>query len=244
MAAHDVGRASKTPGTRRASLLRRRRFRRWISLQQLGGSRRGGDDGSVPDGRWVPGQLSFVGALFYSGDNTEFPDLRYLSQHGFLVIEPPSLRGTNPTQGMSTSRASAYRSADRTCRASAAAGVNSQIRTGAPLQDQWMNVVTAIDAGPQFQQALVGWQSCTRRAGLDVTTLSAFFDYADSQATHGGSAQDSVHLARIYATCLAPAEAVRDQLRQDDRVSFLTDNAGAIARLTSMLVPLEAQASQ
>ena len=191
-----------------------------------------------------PGTSTSAAPLVYSGDNTEFPDLGYLSQHGFLVTEAPAPPGTIPTQGMSTSRASAYRSADRTCRASAAAGVNSLIRTGAPLQEQWMNVVTAIDAGPQFQEALVGWQACTQRAGVDVTTLSAFFDYADSQATHGGSAQDSVHLARIYVTCLAPAEAVRDRLRQEDRVSFFTDHAGAIPRLTSLLVPLEAQPSQ
>jgi len=179
-------------------------------------------------------------ALVYGGDNTEFPELQYLSQHGFLVMEPPSYPGPNPTRGMSSVR---YGSAERRCRTSTSAGFHSLIETGAPLQQQWMSTVTAIDAGPQFQRALVGWRSCTQRAGVDVTTISDFFTYADSQA-HGGSTQDSIHLGRIYARCLGPAEAVRDQLRQQARVSFLSNHASAVAELTSMLASLKVQSER
>jgi hypothetical protein len=49
-----------------------------------------------------------------------------------------------------------------------------------------------------------------------------------------GGAQESLHLARIYAGCLGPAEAVRDQLRQQARSAFFAGHSAAIAQLTSM----------
>ena len=115
---------------------------------------------------------------------------------------------------------------------------------GGSLMEQWQQVVLAVDSAPKFQQALVGWQACTQRAGVDVKTIEDFFTYADSQAHQGGSAQDSVHLGRLYAMCLGPAEAVRDKLRQQAKVSFLADHAGTVSQLTSVLASLKAQSEQ
>ncbi len=175
-------------------------------------------------------------AAIAGGDNTEFPDLPYLLQHGFFVRGDPASPASDPTRGMSEAEAAAYRSTDRRCRSSAYAGFEALLQVAAPLEQQWMDIVTTIDNGPQFQQALVGWRTCTRRSGVDVSTIEDFFAVADSTATHGGSAQESLHLARIYAGCLGPAEAVRDQLRQQARTTFFTSHPAVIAQLTSMVV--------
>jgi hypothetical protein len=183
-------------------------------------------------------------AIAYGGDNTEFPDLSYLSEHGFLATESPPLSEVGPAGGLASGTAQAYRSMERRCRISTDAAFQALYGIGAGLMGQWMNVVSKIDAGPQFQGALVGWQSCTRRAGIDVTTISDFFTYADWEAENGGSAQNSVHLGQIYARCLGQAEAVRDRLRQKAKVSFLAAHTSTTAELTAMLKSLKFQSER
>jgi hypothetical protein len=64
-------------------------------------------------------------------------------------------------------------------------------------------------------------------AGINVSTIDSLFIYADLQAHLG----NTLGIAATYARCLAPAEAIRDTLRQQARSAFLSANAPAVAQL-------------
>lgn len=165
----------------------------------------------------------------YSGDNVEFPYLSYLAAHGFGGSVGATLRSYDPTQGMTHTQTAAYRAADRACQVSTSAVFNRVTRTGLALQANWMAVVTAIDAGGPFRHALEGWRTCTQDAGINVSSVEAFFSYADAQA-HQQSGPSDFQLAGIYARCLGPAEAVRDHLRRVARAAFLNAHWTAVTQ--------------
>jgi hypothetical protein len=176
----------------------------------------------------------------YGGDNEEFPYLSYLRTHGFLVTEPPSSHHAGGGSSLSPSD----RSADHRCRVAVHAQFRSLESIGGRLMTPWMQLVAAVDGGPQFQDALVGWQSCTQRAGIDVATIDQFFGYLDEQAHRQTSAQASVRFGAIYARCLGPAENVRDHLRQQAKASFLATHRSVVLQLDAKLASLRAQSNR
>jgi hypothetical protein len=169
--------------------------------------------------------------IVYSGDNTEFPYLSYLGTHGFGPTLIGTSVATDPTKGMTQAERTDYKAATHGCRTTTSAVFDPALQSGSTLQDQWMSMVAKIDTEAPFQRALGGWRTCTQHAGVHVSTIQAFFSYADSQRVHGGGLQGSIRLAAIYARCLAPAEALRDRLRQRARTVFVRTHATAVAQL-------------
>jgi len=180
--------------------------------------------------------------LPYSGDNTEFPYLSYVGASGFGVAPGFSDGPTaGPTNETSQAQAAALNAATKTCRTSTLAVFDPVLLSGSTLQEPWMTqIVPSIDNGAPFQQALIGWRSCMHDAGINVTTIDSFFTYADTQS-HLGS---TLGIAATYARCLAPAEAIRDNLRQQARTAFLSANAPAVAQLVHDVNGLLVQASR
>jgi hypothetical protein len=128
--------------------------------------------------------------IVYSGDNTEFPYLSYLGTHGFGPTLIGTSVATDPTKGMTQAEMSAYKAATHGCRTTISAVFDPALQSGSTLQDQWMSIVAKIDTEAPFQRALDGWRTCTQHAGVNVSTIQAFFSYADSQRVHGGGLQD------------------------------------------------------
>jgi hypothetical protein len=170
----------------------------------------------------------------YSGDNTEFPYLSYIKTHGFEVTQPAS---PSPTKGMSSSEARAYEEADNRCSKGASDQFTQINNSGAALGSQWMNIVSSIDAGTQFQNALKGFYGCMHRAGVDVNSMNDFFNYVSGPlGPSGGNPQAAnARLGSLYARCLGPAETLRDHLRMQARTIFYDQHALSINALTSEL---------
>jgi hypothetical protein len=178
-------------------------------------------------------------------DNTEFPDLASIRKHGFVVTESGSTAPKDPTAGLSQAEAAAYRTAEGRCGRSGQNLFAPLLSPGSALQAQWINIVSQIDAGQQFQKALVGWRSCTARAGVAVSTIDSFFSYLDrhlasSKGNLGASSSD-LRLAAVYARCLGPAEHVRDQLRAQARAHFFDVHATSIGSLSTTADSLVSQ---
>jgi hypothetical protein len=169
----------------------------------------------------------------YVGDNEEFPNLPYLRAHGFLGV---ATQNPDPTQGMSASEAKAYNQQAGVCSEKAAATFTPVTALGSTLQSEWMRKVAEIDEGRAFRKALKGFTSCTAKSGIDITSINGFFTYMGTQMNASGhSPAMSLHFAAIYATCLGPAETVRDDLRAQDRQTFFSTNAEQIDQLTSKI---------
>jgi hypothetical protein len=169
----------------------------------------------------------------YVGDNEEFPNLPYLRAHGFLGV---ATQTPDPTQGMSASEAKAYNQQAAVCSEKATATFTPVTALGSTLQSEWMRKVAEIDEGRAFRKALKGFTSCTAKSGIDITSINGFFNYMGTQMNASGhSPAMSLHFAAIYATCLGPAETLRDDLRAQDRQTFFSTNAEQIDQLTSKI---------
>jgi hypothetical protein len=171
----------------------------------------------------------------FVGDNTEFPDLSYLSSHGFIVRQSAN-PFPSPTKGMSASEATAYEAAEKRCGESSDGLLKTVATEGDALQVEWMNIVSRIDEGSQFRTAMGRWSSCMGRSGIHVANLNSFFNYLDglneSESTSAARVAD-LHAAKIFAICMAPPEQLRDRLRLAARNIFYETNASAISQLRS-----------
>jgi hypothetical protein len=169
----------------------------------------------------------------YSGDNTEFPNLPYLRTHGFIVQLGKS---PDPTQGMTAAEASAYQHQADNCDYKASAKFASIMTLGSSLRGEWMRKVAEIDESKAFKTALRKFASCTAKSGIDVTSIDSFFtDLSSQMRSSGGSTAVNLHFASVYATCLAPAETMRDNLRTQARQAFFSTNAEQIDQLTGQV---------
>jgi hypothetical protein len=169
----------------------------------------------------------------YVGNNTEFPNLPYLRTHGFTVSEGPT---PNPTKGMSASEKKAYTQQSSDCSQKVSSKFTSIETLGAPLQSEWYAIVSQIDQTKAFRKGIKEFSSCAAKSGVDVTGINSFFQYMGKQMNEGGQSEAvQLHLAGIYATCLTPAETVRDNLRATARQNFLSSNAEQIKQLTNQV---------
>jgi hypothetical protein len=167
------------------------------------------------------------------GSNTEFPNLPYLRSHGFSVSEGPT---PDPTKGMSASERKAYNQQSSDCSQKVSSKLAPLQALGGPLQSQWFDIVEEIDQTKAFRNGIKQFSSCAAKSGVDVTGINSFFNYLGKQMNESGhSVAVELHLAGIYATCLTPAESVRDNLRAQARKNFFASNAEQIKQLTSQV---------
>jgi hypothetical protein len=190
-------------------------------------------------------------------NNTQFPDLSRIAKFGFVnlsaVYGPPSA-----TQGMSKAETHAYNATFNKCAASTP-NENTLLNEAKaiPLENEWEDILEKVDTSSLFIHALRGFVACSASAGVDiagfihrpesgpvgvhnagVASIDAFFDDMARQiqpltnANARSEAQaESIHLGGIYARCLGPAEAVRDRLREVDRVEFFSEHAEQILQI-------------
>jgi hypothetical protein len=169
----------------------------------------------------------------YVGDNTEFPNLPYLRTHGFSVSEGPT---PDPTAGMSASEKKAYNQQSSDCSQKVSAKLTSLQSLGGPLQNAWYSIVSQIDQTKAFRKGIKEFSRCAAKSGVDVTGINSFFQYMGEQMNVSGHSEAvQLHLAGIYATCLTPAETVRDNLRATARQNFFSSNAEQIRQLTNQV---------
>lgn len=169
----------------------------------------------------------------YVGNNTEFPNLPYLRTHGFSVSEGPT---PNPTKGMSASEKKAYNQQSSDCSQKVSSKFTSIETLGAPLQNEWYSIVSQIDQTKAFRKGIKEFSTCAAKSGVDVTGINSFFQYMGKQMNESGQSEAvQLHLAGIYATCLTPAETVRDNLRGTARQNFFSSNAEQIKQLTNQV---------
>jgi hypothetical protein len=116
-------------------------------------------------------------------------------------------------------------------------------KLGQQLSTSWSATLTRIDSSAAVQRKLPGFSKCLAAAGVQATTITAFFSYA-THASHGsGSSTTARSTGQLYAGCIAPLEAVRDAARVRARATFIADHAASISQLEaswhSALVTLE-----
>lgn len=174
------------------------------------------------------------------GDNSEFPDIAQLSSRGFLLTGSASYLTTYKVASVGSAptgaASAAYWSARSRCGAAARAHFAPIARAYAPLVAAWSgHAVPSIDRSATFQKALVGWASCLQRRGVRVSTLSDFFQFADAASHKSPASRYVVNLGKWYASCLAPAEAVRDQLRRAARDAFMANHVNQLSLISQKL---------
>lgn len=171
----------------------------------------------------------------FTADNLEFPDLESIAQRGFsspAIPNPP-----DPTRGMSASERKAFQAAQQHCVAKAQRPFATINAGGAALKNEWGDVLDKVDAMPQVQAALRGFQSCTAKAGDGSANVQGFLVTVDQKTVplylkREDSAADAVErqLGQVFARCLRPAQTLRVRLRQQQRSIFFASHAEAINR--------------
>lgn len=119
-----------------------------------------------------------------------------------------------------------------------------------PLQAQWSDIVTAVQASapvtamqPSFSACLVARgvpASLADRTdrGADNGLFDGFFSWADTllqEATSGSqSVADEHRAAQVFVACAGPTVAVMERLQQAQRTTFLARHAGPVSQIEAL----------
>lgn len=109
-----------------------------------------------------------------------------------------------------------------------------------PLQVRWWNIVDALHRDPVVRRAFEGLRTCLPAHGVAAADEDAFFGLVDSRlrALDGdpsAAAREDRRLGVVYAQCMAPVEAVREELREQRRIAFLDAHSAEVERLRVVL---------
>jgi hypothetical protein len=118
--------------------------------------------------------------------------------------------------------------------------VNALLAQTQPLSKVWQGqIIPHINRSKAFEKALAEWSYCVSQGGVSTTSIDGYFQDLGPRMRLANSnavlAKDYLKYGKLYATCLAPAEAIRDQLRVDARAIFEQQHASQIAGLTTTL---------
>jgi hypothetical protein len=166
-------------------------------------------------------------------DSLEFPNLKYIESHGF-VVSIPAKDIPNPTKGMSSAETAAYKRVFQHCSQSASNAFTSLMNAGYVLQGEWMNIVSQIDQSPKVQVAINKWSACMRARGVDVSSLPDFFSSLDSLSRKATSDHAEMSVATSFVKCIAPAESLRVQMRRVALARFFQQHSQEVAALRSI----------
>jgi len=185
--------------------------------------------------------VTYTRGSFAIGNNTQFPPISELSAHGFVLraVDGPYYGVDYVGKALSGSAIANHVSARTKCEASAQNPVNALLAQTQPLSKVWQGrIIPRINRSRAFKKALVGWSYCVSQSGVAATSIDGFFQYTGSLmrgASNAALAKDYLKYGKLYATCLAPAEAIRDLLRESARTVFEQQHATQIAALTNTL---------
>lgn len=166
-------------------------------------------------------------------NNLTFPDLSRLATVGFYG--PTTTKTTSsPTTNHTPSYQQAYQAAQKAC----SKAVNDPLRkltekftAAGSLGTQWFSIIQRINHMPAVTKALKVWRGCMAHAGVVVPTPTAFFGQVTrvmQSLPHSQAIPQEKHLAKIYARCFGPVEALRVRLRIRQRDKFFAEHAEEI----------------
>lgn len=186
--------------------------------------------------------VTYTPGSFAVGNNTQFPPIAELSGNGFVLraVNEPYYGVDYVGKPLSGSAVTNHVSARRKCAASAQSRVNALLAQTQPLSSVWQGqIIPGINRSGAFKKALVGWSSCVSRGGVAATSIDGYFQDTSllmrGATSNAALAKNYLKYGKLYAICLAPAESIRDQMRQKARTVFEHAHAPQIAGLTSTL---------
>jgi hypothetical protein len=186
--------------------------------------------------------VTYTPGSFAVGNNTQFPPIAELSANGFVLraVNEPYYGVKYIGKALSKSAIAKHTSTRTQCGTSAQSPVNALLAQTQPLSSAWQGqIIPSINRTSAFKKALVGWSSCVSQGGVAATSIDGYFQ-ATSLLMRGATsnaalAKNYLKYGKLYATCLAPAESIRDQMRQKARTVFEHAHASQIASLTNTL---------
>ena len=200
------------------------------------------DKAACMDRAGYPSTLTYTPGSFAVGNNTQFPPISALSLNGFVLraVNEPYYGVKYMGKALSNSAIAKHTSTRIQCAATAQSLENALLAQTQPLSNAWQSqIIPSINRTSAFKKALVGWSACVARGGVAATSIDGYFQ-ATSLLMRGATsnaalAKNYLKYGKLYATCLAPAESIRDQMRQKARTVFEHAHASQIASLTNTL---------
>lgn len=176
-------------------------------------------------------------------DPSQFPDLATIRTSGFENLAVSYI----PRQPPTTSQA--YDTALTNCSSHVDDPLDVTISDASTsLGAQWLRQLAAIDSSARFQAAMRTWGGCMRTSGIAVTGLSEFFTYVNRQTIEpfldhtlslDGARANEIRLGGIFATCMQPAETLRESMRSSARVLFFSNHNQSIIHLVLQFAAAE-----
>jgi hypothetical protein len=186
--------------------------------------------------------VTYKPGSFAVGDNTQFPPIAELAAHGFVLraVNEPYYGVEYIGKPLSGSAIANHVSTRTTCEASSQSPLSALLAQTQPLTKVWQGrIIPRINRTSAFKKALTGWSYCVSQGGVPATSIDGYFQDIGPLTHHATSnatvAKDYLRYGKLYATCLAPAETVRDHLRASARTVFEQQHASQIADLMNTL---------
>lgn len=184
--------------------------------------------------------VSYTPGSFAGGNNTQFPPIAALTAKGFVLraVDEPYYGVDYVGKALSGSAIANHVSARTKCEASAQSPVNAFLAQTQPLSSVWQGqIIPRINRTIAFKKALVGFSSCVSQGGVSATSIDGYFQdigpLTGPRVSNAALAENYLRFGKLYATCLAPAEAIRDHLRVTARTIFEQQHAAQITALTN-----------
>ncbi|MFE5943636.1 hypothetical protein [Streptomyces sp. NPDC056480] len=160
------------------------------------------------------------------------PDLDYLRAHGFG--EAVDVPGAPPRTPSSAQAPAEPGPALRKCLAEARSGGQELPRVYQALQARWFRELAPLDRAPEVLRARAGVPGCLAAHDVKAKDENAFFALVDARL-QASDAQGGRRLGAVYATCMAPVEAVREPLRRQLAERFRAEHRAEIATVVTEL---------
>lgn len=161
----------------------------------------------------------------------DIPDLPFIQAHGFSGGFAPGESASGPAAAANPAPPGAEL---KQCWQDSMKTAQELKDLYAPLQSQWFTQMASLRHTPDVQAAFKGFNSCLAEHGVQAKDEDALFALVD-QRTQDGDTAATAHLGEVYATCMAPVEAVREPERAKQREGFRAGHAAELAALSGSL---------
>lgn len=196
-------------------------------------------------------------------DNSQFPDLTRIRATSRFI---PA--GARPVQAAPAGQpdAGAYSTALKTCAAAAGSMFGPLDSAGTELQDQWMSVVSGIEASQPVRLTIPAFQRCLAGAGVPASaeqaggtgpdgssssSAQALGDFLawesgqeSRQATQASVTATAARWAQVFARCAAPVVEAVEREQTAAREKFLSAHGQQVRTLGRLASQEISQAEQ